>query len=108
MTELESRIQLAREMQSASRIKSPAIASQSPRNKRFTAIDRKHSQRKIKYFPEERKYAMPQHISGNARNRLIFGQIHWIDEITETYENELSLIKSRDYTALHKHYGYRK
>lgn len=54
--------------------------------RKFAAIDRKHEVPKIRYFPQERRYAFPANI-GNAVNPLVFGKIPLAYQLQELLEN---------------------
>ena len=55
----------------------------------FAAIDRKHAVPKIRYFPQERRYAFPANI-GNAVNPLVFGRIPIEYQIAEKMQNAIA------------------
>ena len=86
--ELDARIELVRKMQT----RIPGERKPQPTNKqsrmlrRFKQIDRKHAVPKIRYFPQERRYAFPANI-GNAVNPLVFGKIPLAYQLQEMLEN---------------------
>lgn len=89
--ELDARIELVRKMQTRIPVerKPQPTNRQSRMTRKFAAIDRKHAVPKIRYFPQERRYAFPANI-GNAVNPLVFGKIPIEYQIAEKMQNAIA------------------
>jgi hypothetical protein len=98
MDELQRRIELAKSLQ-AKPVSSPIPRKTRKQSKskwsRIAArIDRSVMPAKLRYFPQESRYAFPPNM-GNARNPLIFGKIPLDYQIMEQIENEQVMLKAR-------------